>query len=32
MDKGKVAEFDTPENLQNRPNSAFSELLKSLTE
>jgi ABC-type multidrug transport system fused ATPase/permease subunit len=32
MDKGKVVEFDSPENLQNNPNSAFNGLLRSLTE
>lgn len=32
MDAGRVAELDTPENLQNNPNSAFNGLLQSLTE
>lgn len=31
MDSGRVSEFDTPENLQNNPNSAFNGLLQSLT-
>ncbi|KAK2947355.1 Multidrug resistance-associated protein [Blattamonas nauphoetae] len=31
MDKGTVAEFDTPENLKANPESAFNGLLHSLT-
>jgi hypothetical protein len=32
MDSGHVSELDTPENLQNNPNSAFNGLLHSLTD
>ncbi len=29
MDKGQVAEFDSPNNLLNQPNSLFASLVES---
>jgi len=32
LDEGKVAEFDTPQNLRNNPNSLFAKLTENLNE
>jgi len=32
MNEGKIAEFDTPQNLRNNPNSLFSKLTANLNE